>query len=277
MKTNKMLPDSSISKVWENFRKMNGIVIEFLANNWVSQSNGTFTNTVSYEGFTSDEILEVDLYDDGTLTETQITEYDSYITEFNILDGMIIAIATTKPTEDIIILCRGEIVGEKVVVNGGGSSDINASNVSCSDKDGNNSNVQKELDEQNKNLGGLRFGVDGDGNGGYYKADDSFVPFKKGRELIIAYTLSGDNRLIEKTYTVPSNGKIKFNGFELPVKYVDCKVNNETKTVHWINDNYAMIDKELTVNKGDVVYMKFGNGSQSGATGFCFSAYFEAT
>ena len=35
------------------------------------------------------------------------------------------------------------------------------------------------LSELNKNLGGLRIGVDGDGNGGYYKADDSFVPFKK--------------------------------------------------------------------------------------------------
>ena len=27
-------------------------------------------------------------------------------------------------------------------------------------------------------MGGLRFGVDGDGNGGYYKADDSFIPFR---------------------------------------------------------------------------------------------------
>ena len=36
-----------------------------------------------------------------------------------------------------------------------------------------------QFDAQNKNLGGLRFGVDGVGNGGYYKADDSFVPFKK--------------------------------------------------------------------------------------------------
>ncbi len=30
----------------------------------------------------------------------------------------------------------------------------------------------------NRKFGGLRFGVDGDGNYGYYKADDSFVPFK---------------------------------------------------------------------------------------------------
>ena len=40
--------------------------------------------------------------------------------------------------------------------------------------------LNESLNELNSNLGGLRFGVDGDGNGGYYKADDSFVPFKSG-------------------------------------------------------------------------------------------------
>ena len=34
-----------------------------------------------------------------------------------------------------------------------------------------------QFDAQNKNLGGLRFGVDGDGNYGYYGADDSLIPF----------------------------------------------------------------------------------------------------
>lgn len=33
--------------------------------------------------------------------------------------------------------------------------------------------------ELNKNMGGLRFGKDGDGNYGYYGADDSLIPFKK--------------------------------------------------------------------------------------------------
>lgn len=155
MKTNKMLPDSSISKVWENFRKMNGIVLTIPASNWTSQSDGTFKNTVYYEGFTSDSILEIDLYDDGNLTETQISEYDGYITEFNVEDGKIVAIATTLPTQPIKILARGEIVGEKVIVNGGGSSDISASNVSCLDKDGNKSTVQTEIDKQNKKIGNV--------------------------------------------------------------------------------------------------------------------------
>ena len=35
----------------------------------------------------------------------------------------------------------------------------------------------KALGQVNRNLGGLRFGVDGDGNYGYYGADDSLIPF----------------------------------------------------------------------------------------------------
>ena len=37
--------------------------------------------------------------------------------------------------------------------------------------------------ELNNNLGGLRFGTNGDGSCGYYKADGSFVPFKSGFAL----------------------------------------------------------------------------------------------
>ena len=121
MKTNKMLPDSSISKVWENFRKMKGVVISLLVSDWVAAENGTFTNTIYYDGFTSDEILEIDLYNDGNLTETHISEYDGYITEFDIIDGALVVTATTKPTVDIDVICRGAIVGEKVIINGSGS------------------------------------------------------------------------------------------------------------------------------------------------------------
>ena len=39
--------------------------------------------------------------------------------------------------------------------------------------------VKNAINEQNKNLGGLRFGVDGDGNYGYYGADDSLIPFSR--------------------------------------------------------------------------------------------------
>ena len=40
--------------------------------------------------------------------------------------------------------------------------------------------VGEEFAKVNNNLGGLRFGVDGDGNYGYYGADDSLIPFSSG-------------------------------------------------------------------------------------------------
>ena len=43
--------------------------------------------------------------------------------------------------------------------------------------------VQEGLDELNNNLGGLRFGADGDGNYGYYGADGSLIPFKSNFNL----------------------------------------------------------------------------------------------
>lgn len=212
MKTNKMLPDSSISKVWENFRKMNGIVLTFLSTNWVAQSDGTFTNTVEYEGFTSKEILEVDLYDDDNLTETQISEYDGYITAFNINDGKIVAIANTQPTTNITVLCRGEIVVNGS--NGGGGSAkitkitqaafnalpesvkqsglyviIDAKGVSAKDipydgsETGLGNNIQEAIDKQNKTLGGFTPIIDETGKITGYKTSvggaDTVFPFTK--------------------------------------------------------------------------------------------------
>ena len=40
-----------------------------------------------------------------------------------------------------------------------------------------------KINNVNNNLGGLRFGTDGEGNGGYFKGDDTFIPFKKGITL----------------------------------------------------------------------------------------------
>ena len=41
--------------------------------------------------------------------------------------------------------------------------------------------VQEAVDELNESLGGLRFGVDGEGNYGYFGADDSLIPFSSGK------------------------------------------------------------------------------------------------
>lgn len=43
--------------------------------------------------------------------------------------------------------------------------------------------------ELNKNMGGLVFGIDGDGNRGYYGADGSLVPFSQGLANIGVFSI----------------------------------------------------------------------------------------
>lgn len=63
-----------------------------------------------------------------------------------------------------------------------------ASAIKCTDADGNASTVQAEINK----LGGLRFGVDGDGNYGYYGADDSLIPFKRSNGDILHFNIQSD-------------------------------------------------------------------------------------
>ena len=150
MKAKKLYPDKSIKRIWNKIKDLekngtgsggsgsgstNGTVLVLLANNWVEQSDGTFTNTIPMSEFTSNMMVEIDLYNDGSLTETQITEYNSYISKFNINDGEIVAVATTQPTQTMSIICRGDFsISEDIKV-------------------GNLSQVIEQLDELNSNLG----------------------------------------------------------------------------------------------------------------------------
>ena len=82
--------------------------------------------------------------------------------------------------------------------------------------------------ELNKNMGGLRFGIDGDGNYGYYGADDSLIPFRRirvinvvaGHSAVSSATTAnasktitdakkGDILKISRAYMV-ANGNLKF-------------------------------------------------------------------
>ena len=66
--------------------------------------------------------------------------------------------------------------------------------------------VAAELATQNKNFGGVSFGIDGDGNYGYYGADGSLIPFKKGEcQLVSIGTIGGNG-----SFSVPT--KYQANG-----------------------------------------------------------------
>ena len=60
--------------------------------------------------------------------------------------------------------------------------------------------------EQNKNLGGLRFGVDGDGNYGYLGADDSLIPFRRFPDLKFIGFMNAD--ATSKSFTIPEDTDI---------------------------------------------------------------------
>ena len=70
--------------------------------------------------------------------------------------------------------------------------------------------LDSNVDEQNKNLGGLRFGVDGDGNYGYYGADDSLIPFKKGGQYIVQSGQTGATSITNCYQGRTQTGSITF-------------------------------------------------------------------
>ena len=84
-------------------------------------------------------------------------------------------------------------------------------------------NVQAAIDEVNDSLGGLRFGTDGDGNYGYYGADDSLIPFKSGNDLEMvtsftrkSYTLTKD---YNKLFIITVASRLNLNGVRQTVTY----------------------------------------------------------
>ena len=59
---------------------------------------------------------------------------------------------------------------------------------------------------QNKNFGGVSFGIDGDGNYGYYGADGSLVPFKSFDEALHGYgygVMQWGTKKYSKSYNIP--------------------------------------------------------------------------
>ena len=112
MNANKLFTEFSIKKIWDKLlshdKAMNSTLLILSSGNWIEQTDGTFTNTVSHKGFTENDKLTVDLYDDGTLTELQLNEYEQYIDKFEIASGTLVVTANTKPTQTLTIIVKGD-------------------------------------------------------------------------------------------------------------------------------------------------------------------------
>lgn len=105
--------------------------------------------------------------------------------------------------------------------------------------------ARKRIDEQNKNLGGLRFGVDGDGNYGYYKADDSFIPFSNS--VFVGVESVGLNRSGDAAGSIYLGCAIEENAINT-CKYVKWQIRNS-------------IEQYVYTSKGSRTPTSLGNGT----------------
>lgn len=112
MSVNKLFSEFSLKKIWDMLLKhdkaMNSTILVVPSNKWVEQTDGTYKNTVSYASFKESDKLTVDLYDDGNLSDTQLSEYENYLQEVNIINGALEVITNTKPTQTITLIVKGD-------------------------------------------------------------------------------------------------------------------------------------------------------------------------
>ena len=78
MNANKLFSEFSFKKIWDKLiqhdKAMNSTLLVLSSGKWEEQEDGTFKNTVSYSSFKETDKLTVDVYDDGNLSETALTE-----------------------------------------------------------------------------------------------------------------------------------------------------------------------------------------------------------
>lgn len=120
MNANKLFSEFSIKKIWDKLlqhdKAMNSTLLVINSGNWTEQADGTFVNIVSYSTFKDTDKLTVDLYDDGNLTETQLTEYEQYIDIFETIDGALVATANAKPTHTMTVVVKGDFESNEATV-----------------------------------------------------------------------------------------------------------------------------------------------------------------
>ena len=143
--------------------------------------------------------------------------------------------------------------------------------------------VLTELAAQNKNFGGISFGIDGDGNYGYYGADGSLVPFSTVKNSTIL--LNGDSMTYQKEYTfdITKGSAIIFSEYSSGGTHATFKLNNidvtdliyENKVSAGGNPYYYFRNLVFNVKKGDILTITQSSTSAfivNGTTGWYWNA-----
>jgi len=142
----------------------------------------------------------------------------------------------------------------------------------------------KSVAELNKNMGGLSFGKDGDGNYGYYGADGSLIPFKSGPELVARINALSTNTTSGESFEVDCSG---INGYKsltvtsflfVPITtrvYYDASNfgGTYTSTKEDLNPENLAYDGITGILTGTYAYTNANQSSSGRAGGFKVMAY----
>lgn len=140
------------------------------------------------------------------------------------------------------------------------------------------------VNELNSSLGGMKFGIDGDGNYGYYGADGSLIPFKSGfggANIYMSGTNSGNLAKVEnanigqyfygfgydestKKFTVLYDGTYSYM-ISTTSSYTSLYIND--KQIAYSSPSSKILYKTIELKKGDTGYI-FSNASGQFAQGY---------
>ena len=129
-----------------------GIVVNVPVGNWVSKSNGTYTNTITVNGIDADNVYDMSLYDD--YNEDQAYAFDFLLSSIDIYDNQIVLTASEQITVSFSIILRGKVNLENKNVY---VSNLNAGTISYDNSESNldSTNMQNAIDELATSINGL--------------------------------------------------------------------------------------------------------------------------
>ena len=84
-----------------------GIIVNVEIGNWIEQSDGTFTNTITVSEVTAKDIYDVSLY--GDFSEEQAEAFDFLVSSIDTLNGKVVLTASEQIDVAFSIILRGRV------------------------------------------------------------------------------------------------------------------------------------------------------------------------
>lgn len=142
----------------------------------------------------------------------------------------------------------------------------------------------KCVNELNSSLGGMKFGIDSNGNYGYIKAGaDTVIPFKSDFELIFGKANNshgGGSASVTFEYTATENTTLNIiaTAFSYPSKSISCLKNNEEQAYTPLDGTNQTMARLYTVevNTGDIIKATASVTSASTNSCSCFISAFKS-